>query len=289
MGVILLVGAEGQLGRALVAAASGSRLVALPRQALDVTDGAAVEDVIRRTGPAVVVNATAYNRVDDAERDPAAAFQVNAVAVHHLARSAARHGARLVHFSTDYVFGAVGTGPFTEEAGPAPLNAYGASKLAGEQLLRLADARHVVVRTAALYGTPGTGGKGGNFVDAVLAQARAGRPLRVVTDQVTSPTYAADLADGALRLVEVQPPGGVYHLVNEGACSWFEFAREILSLCGLEPDLAPTTSAAYGAPARRPANSALASCRLGVLGLPPLRPWREALRAYLGARGLLAR
>jgi dTDP-4-dehydrorhamnose reductase len=287
MGVILLVGAEGQLGRALVDAGAASDVLALSRQALDITDAAAVEAAVRRAAPAVIVNAAAFNRVDEAERDPAVAFAVNAVAVHHLARAAERHGARLVHVSTDYVFGGLGPGPFTEEGIPSPLNAYGASKLAGEQLVRMAGPRHLVVRTAGLYGIPGTGGKGGNFVETMLRLARLGQPIRVVADQVTSPTYAADLADAVLRLLEVEPPGGVYHVVNDGACSWFDLAREVFRLCGLTPDLLPTTSAARGAPARRPGNSALASCRLGALGLAPLRPWREALGAYLRARGTL--
>ena len=284
---ILLVGASGQLGTDLARAFAGPELDALSREALDVTDPDAVDAAVTARAPAVVLNATAFNRVDDAETDPRPAFLVNAVAVHHLARASARAGARLVHFSTDYVFGAAGPGPFAEDAVPAPPNAYGVSKFAGEHLARAADPQHLVIRTAGLYGTAGSRGKGGNFVETVLRLAREGRSIRVVADQVLTPTYTADLADAAQRLLAANPPGGVYHLTNAGACSWFEFARQIFALAGLTPDLQPTTSEAYGAPARRPANSVLLNTRFPALGLAPLRPWPEALRAYLRAKGHL--
>lgn len=284
---VLLLGATGQLGSDLARRLAGPDLVAPSRHELDVTDPRAVEDAVAGLRPAVVINATAYNRVDDAELDPAPAFGLNAVAVHHLARAAARHGARLVHVSTDYVFGAAGPGPYREDDPPAPANAYGVSKLAGERLVLNASPRHLVVRTAGLYGVAGSRGKGGNFVETMLRLAREGRALRVVADQVLTPTYTADLAEALLRLLAVDPPGGIYHLTSRGACSWYEFAARIFALCGLQPALEPTTSAAYGAPARRPANSVLLDTRTPALGLPPLRPWPEALEAYLAARGHL--
>jgi dTDP-4-dehydrorhamnose reductase len=284
---ILLLGAGGQLGTDLAQAFAGPDLVAVSRDALDVTDAGATAEAVARHAAAVVLNATAFNRVDDAEADPGPAFAINAVAVHHLAWAATRIGARLVHFSTDYVFGAAGPGPFDEDAPPAPANAYGVSKLAGEHLVRSADPRHLVIRSTGLYGTAGSRGKGGNFVETMLRLAREGRPIRVVADQVLTPTYTADLAAGVRRLLEADPPGGVYHLTNDGACSWFEFASRIFALTGHAPDLAPTASAAYGAPARRPANSVLRNMRGASLGLAPLRPWPEALRAYLVAKGHL--
>ncbi len=286
-GAILLLGASGQLGADLARALAGPRLVPLTRRELDVTDGPAVERTVARHRPAVVVNTAAVHRVDEIEGDPRAAFAVNALAVHQLARVAERHGARLVHFSTDYVFGGAGPGPFTEDAPPAPLNAYGVSKLAGELLVRGAGARHLVVRSSGLYGVAGSSGKGGNFVETMLRLAGEGKPIRVVADQVLAPTYTADLAEAVARLLAADPPGGVYHLANGGACSWFEFARRIFQRCGRTPDLAPTTTAAFGAPARRPANSVLVSARLATLGLPPLRPWPDALDAYLRAKGHL--
>jgi dTDP-4-dehydrorhamnose reductase len=284
---IVLIGANGQLGSDLARVLAGPRLVALTRRELDVTDAAAVERAIGDIHPGVVVNTAAFHRVDDIEADPEPAFRVNAVAVHHLARSCTRHAARLVHVSTDYVFGGGGPGPYAEEAPPAPLSAYGTSKLAGELLVQQASPRHVVIRSSGLYGVAGSSGKGGNFVETMLRLAREGKRLRVVDDQVLAPTFTTDLAEAVGRLLAADPPGGVYHLTNGGACSWFEFARRIFELTGLAPDLEPTTSEAYGAPARRPANSVLRNTRLPALGLPPLRPWAEALRAYLAAKAHL--
>ncbi|MBI3456865.1 MAG: dTDP-4-dehydrorhamnose reductase [Candidatus Rokubacteria bacterium] len=284
MSRILLIGANGQLGADLAGVLKGPRLVALTRRDLDVGDPAAVERTLTEVAPAVVINTAAYHRVDDIEADPRPAFLVNAVAVHHLARTCERHGARLVHFSTDYVFGGAGPGPFTEDAPPAPLNAYGASKLAGEQCVQIAGPRHLVIRSSGLYGVAGSSGKGGNFVETMLRLAREGKPIRVVDDQILSPTYTLDLADAVARLLAADPPGGIYHLTNSGACSWFEFARRIFELCGLRPELLPTTSAAFRTPARRPANSALVNARPAALGLAPLRPWPDALRAYLAAK-----
>jgi dTDP-4-dehydrorhamnose reductase len=287
-GPVLLTGASGQLGTDLVAALHFPKFVSLTRRELDVTDPGAVERTLTATAPALVINTAAFHRVDDIEADPRPAFQVNAVAVHHLAQVCARLGARLVHLSTDYVFGGRGPGPFAEDAPPAPLSAYGTSKLAGEYLVAQASARHLVIRSSGLYGVAGSSGKGGNFVETMLRLARAGQPIRVVDDQVLAPTYTADLAEAITRLLAVDPPGGIYHLTNSGACSWFQFARAIFARCGLQPDIMPTTSEAFGAPARRPPNSVLANTRLLALGLAPLRPWSDALHAYLLAKGHLA-
>jgi dTDP-4-dehydrorhamnose reductase len=284
-GPLLLLGAGGQLGHDLARAFAGPRLVAVTRAELDVTDRRAVEAVLARAAPAVVLNAAAWNLVDDAEVDPGPAFAVNAVAPHHLARLCADRGARLVHVSTDYVFGAAGLGPFPETAPPAPLGAYGASKVAGEHLVLAATGSHLVIRTSGLYGVSGSRGKGGNFVETMLRLAREGQPLRVVDDQILTPTYTMDLAEAIRRLLDRDPPGGIYHLTNAGACSWFEFAQRIFALCELAPDLRPVSSAAYGRAARRPANSVLLNVRAAALGLPPLRPWHDALAAYLAAKG----
>jgi len=292
---ILLVGASGQLGTDLCRVLPAAALAPLTRADLDVTDPDAVERVIEAHAPAWVVNTAAFHRVDDIESDDSKtrlAFAVNAVAVGGLARACARRGARLLHLSTDYVFGGGldggPPGPYAEDALPAPLSAYGRSKLEGERLVRDASLDHLVVRSSGLYGVAGSSGKGGNFVETMLRLAREGRPIRVVDDQVLTPTYTADLAEAIARLLAVNPPGGVYHLTNASACSWFEFAGRIFALCGLAPKLEPTTSADFGAPARRPPNSVLANARPAALGLPPLRPWPEALVAYLRAKGHLA-
>jgi dTDP-4-dehydrorhamnose reductase len=292
---ILLVGAGGQLGTDLRRVLPADALVPLTRADLDVTDPDAVERVLDAHAPAWVVNTAAFHRVDDIESDDSKArlaFAVNVVAAGRLARACAQRGTRLLHLSTDYVFsgGFDGgpPGPYAEDAPPGPVNAYGRSKLEGEHRVRDASPDHLVVRSSGLYGVAGSSGKGGNFVETMLRLAHAGRSIRVVDDQVLTPTYTADLADAIARLLAADPPGGIYHLTNAGACSWFEFAGRIFALCGLAPALEPTTSADFGAPARRPRNSVLENTRATALGLPPLRPWPEALAAYLHAKGYLA-
>jgi dTDP-4-dehydrorhamnose reductase len=289
----LLIGASGQLGTDLRRTLASPALVPLTRADLDITDPGAVDRVLETHAPAWVINTAAYHRVDDIEtKDASLAFAVNEGAVGHLARACARRGARLLHLSTDYVFGDGRPGspprpyaPYTEDARPAPLSVYGRSKLAGERRVQDASPRHIVVRSSGLYGVAGSAGKGGNFIETMLRLARAGSRIRVVNDQVVGPTYTADLAEAIARLLTAAPPGGIFHLTNAGACSWFEFANRIFARCRLTPDLAPTTSAEFNAPAPRPPYSVLANTRAAALGLPPLRPWPEALDAYLRAKG----
>ena len=289
---ILLLGASGQLGTDLRRTLPPAALVPLTRADLDVTDRDAVERILDTHAPAWVVNTTAFHRVDDIEvKDAGLAFAVNEVAAGHLARACARRGARLLHLSTDYVFGGDRQGepgrPYAEDVPPAPLSVYGESKLAGERVVQDASPDHLVVRSSGLYGVAGSAGKGGNFVETMLRLARKGERIKVVHDQVLAPTYTADLAEGIARLLAATPPGGIYHLTNAGACSWFEFARCIFDFCKLAADLAPTTSAEYKTPATRPPYSVLANTRAAALGLPPLRPWSEALKDYLRVKGHL--
>ncbi len=285
---ILLVGANGQLGTDLRRDLPAAALVPLTRADLDITDPEATEHVLAHHRPAWVVNTAAFHRVDDIEtKDGSRAFAVNEVAVGQLARACSRRGARLLHLSTDYVFGGGPPGPYAEDAPTAPVSAYGRSKLAGERLVLAASPDHLVVRSSGLYGVAGSTRKGGNFVETMLRLAHEGKPIRVVDDQVLTPTYTADLAAAIAKLVAVDPPGGIYHLTNSGQCSWFEFARRIFALCRRTPTLEPTTSAEFNAPAKRPPNSVLRNVRAAALGLPPLRPWADALAAYLRAKGHL--
>jgi dTDP-4-dehydrorhamnose reductase len=293
VGPILLVGAGGQLGRDLTKSLPevlpAAALIPLERADLDVTDPAAVARVLDAHAPAWVVSTAAFHRVDDIEKDERGeaqlAFAVNAVAARGLAVACTRRGARLLHLSTDYVFGGGPPGPYAEDAPTAPLSVYGVSKLAGELLIRQEGAQHVIVRSSGLYGVAGSAGKGGNFVETMLRLAEAGKDIKVVNDQVLAPTYTADLAGAIARLVGADPPGGIYHLTNAGECSWFEFAQRIFALCGRTPRLAPTTSAEFNAAARRPPYSVLRNARALALGLPPMRPWADALGDYLRAKG----
>jgi dTDP-4-dehydrorhamnose reductase len=277
----LVAGSLGQLGRELVAALGSEVAWAGDRAELDVTDGAAVAALVARVGPDVVFNATAWNRVDAAETEPGAAFAVNAAAPHHLARAARDSGAAIVHFSTDYVFDGAADRPYTEEDGPRPLGVYGASKLAGEALVAASGASHLVLRTSGLLGRGGSEQKGGSFVDRIVARARAGEPLRVVADQYFAPTCAEDLARAAVALVRARARG-LFHVANDGSCSWHELACAALAAAGVSARVEPIALADLALPAPRPRYSVLACGRYRALGLPPLRHWRDALPDCLG-------
>ena len=272
----LVAGAAGQLGRELVARLGGECAWAGDRPELDVTDADAVAALVRRVAPEVVFNASAWNRVDAAEAEPAAALAVNALAPHALAVAARDAGAVLVHVSTDYVFDGTSRRPYREDDLPAPLCAYGASKLAGEALVHASGAEQLVVRTSGVIGRGGSEQKGGSFVDRILAQARAGRPLRVVADQVFAPTIAADLAGALVALVRAGARG-LFHVTSAGSCSWHELALAALQLSGLTASVEPIALAELRLPARRPLYSVLDCSRYLALGLERPRHWREAL------------
>ncbi len=290
---IVITGGRGQLGADLALALRAHEPIVLDRAALDVTDASAVAATIAELAPGVVVNATAYNKVDLAEDEPDLAWQANALAPRALAAASDAAGALFVHFSTDYVFGAPGTVPWREDDAPSPTSVYAVTKLAGEHFARRARA-HVVIRTCGLYGLHGAGGKGTNFVETMLRVAASGKPLRVVDDQVLAPTATRDLAALVAMLLErwkSEPRAellGLHHATNAGACSWFEFAREIFRQAGLSPDLQPTSTQDYGARAARPSYSVLANAGLQRAGLPALRPWQDALAAYLKERAAKA-
>jgi dTDP-4-dehydrorhamnose reductase len=279
-----LIGAGGQLGRDLSTRLQGE-VVAWTREQADLTRPVELRAALEALRPNMVVNCAAYNLVDKAESDPTAAFAVNAWGVRDLALICRDLGCVLVHFSSDYVFGLDENRrtPWTETDAPGPVGVYGLSKLAGEYLVRSLCPRHFVVRTCGLYGVWGSGGKGGNFVEAMLRLAGQGKPLRVVADQSCTPTYTTELASATASLATTGRYG-LYHVTNSGSCSWYEFAQAIFERAGIKADLAPITSREFGAAARRPAFSVLSTSAYHSLGLSPLRPWPEALTAYLGER-----
>lgn len=270
----LVAGSAGQLGRELVSRLGGELAWAGGRAELDVTDAAAVTALVARVRPDVVFNATAYNRVDAAESEPERAHAVNAHAPHTLALAVRELGALLVHVSSDYVFDGALARPYREDDAARPLSVYGASKLAGEQAVLASGATALVVRTSAVLGRGGSAQKGGSFVDRILAQARAGKPLRVVADQVFAPTSAGELAQALIALVRLEARG-LYHVVNQGACSWHQLASAALAAAGLERPVEAIRAAELRLPARRPAYSVLDTARARALGLPPLRPWPD--------------
>ncbi len=294
---VLITGARGQLGRDLVAVLStkhevlatqrrslyGDDDVPFPLVSLDVTEPREIHDTLQGFQPHVVINCAAFHRVDDIESNATQAFAVNALGVHHLALACRQFDAALVHISTDYVFDGAKRSPYVESDPPNPLSAYGTSKLAGELLLRNTWHKHYIVRTCGLYGLAGASGKGGNFVNTMLRLAAEGKPIRVVNDQVCTPTYTRDLAHQLAVLIETEAYG-TYHATNDGACSWYEFACAIFEIAGLKPDVQPISSAEYGAPARRPPYSVLQNAALQALGIDRMRHWREALAEYLALK-----
>lgn len=292
---ILLTGANGQLGSDLRIALSEHTVVAATRQgignenynavALDVTDAVRLREVMAVYNPDLLLNTTAYNKVDAAETDAREALLVNAFAAQQLARVCREFDTPLVHISTDFVFDGAKRGPYIESDLPNPLSAYGASKHAGELLVRAAWRKHYVIRTCGLYGVAGSSGKGGNFVNTMLRMAREGKPLTVVDDQVCTPTSTVDLARQIVRLIEHtggQSDYGVYHMNDHGQCSWYGFASEIFRLAGVSANLSPIHSVDYNAPAMRPLYSVLQNARLQELGIDQMRDWRAALGEYLG-------
>ncbi|HVL13056.1 MAG TPA: dTDP-4-dehydrorhamnose reductase [Gemmata sp.] len=281
---IAVLGAAGQLGRDLCARLPGE-VVPLSRADMDLANPDSVAPALAAVRPDVFVNCAAYNFVDRAETDRDAALDSNAWGVRELARACAAARIKLVHFSTDYVFGLDESrnAPLAETDPPGPVSVYGLSKLAGEYLARTEAPDSLVIRTCGLYGVHGSGGKGGNFVETMLRVAGQGKPLRVVHDQHCTPSYTVDVAAATVGLIRAGA-AGLFHVTNADSMTWHDFAAEIFRLAGLQPSLTPITSAEFGAAARRPAYSVLSNAKLAAAGVPAPRPWREAIAAYLAER-----
>ncbi len=295
---IVIIGANGQLGSELTALFEDETVVALTHKDLDVSYYESVERLMDRARPDVVINTSAFHQVDLCETAPDKAFQVNAFAVRNLAQVCRRHDTLFIHTSTDYVFDGAKGRPYTEEDAPNPQSVYANSKLAGEYFVRHNCPRHMVVRTCGLYGNAGRSSKGYNFVDLMLRLQSEQQPIRVVNDQVLTPTRAREAArkmrdlviyerDFQSRKLSASPsesPYGIIHITAAGECSWFEFAQAVFEEAGLTANLTPITSEKFGAAAKRPTYSVLAREKLSQLGLDDPELWRNGLRAYLEER-----
>jgi len=267
----VILGGNGMLGHDLARVLEGRDVAALGRADLDVTDAEAVRDAV--AGAGAVINAAAYTRVDDAETDEGSARAVNAVGAGNAATAAAAAGAAFVQVSTDYVFDGTATEPYAEDTALAPLGAYGRTKAAGEQLVRETHPSPYVVRTAWLYGE-----HGGNFPKTMLKLAQNRETVDVVTDQVGQPTWTRDLAHAIVGLLDAEARPGTYHGTNSGRASWFEVARAVFELAGLDPErIRPTDSSSFIRPAPRPAYSVLGHAAWARAGLAAPRPWQDAL------------
>lgn len=284
---ILLTGVTGQVGWELRRTlAPLGRVVELDSRALDLADGQAIRRTVAELRPRVIVNPAAYTAVDKAEQEPGRAHLINAVAPGILAEAARGCGAILVHYSTDYVFDGSKPTPYLEDDAPHPLNEYGMSKLKGEEAIRAAGVRHLILRTSWVYGT-----RGSNFLLTMQRRMRERSELRIVADQIGAPTWSRMIAEATAQILaqclspargaDRPEPWGIYHLTCGGETSWYGFAVAIAELSQHTTRLTPISSAEYPTPARRPANSRLDNSKLArVFGLR-LPHWREALRLCL--------
>ena len=284
---IAIIGATGQVGSEIVAAAqrAGCEAVPITHADCDVTDRASLDAVLLPLEPGdAVVNTAAFHRTDACEEQPERAMAVNALGAYNVAVAARDRGAAVAFLSSDFVFDGGKAAPYVESDAPQPINAYGVSKLAGEMLVAHANPQHYVARISSVFGAAGSSGKGGNFVETMLAKARRGERIEVVDDIVMAPTYAADAAALLVALLAKRAPHGLYHLANAGECSWRAFADAIFEETGAAVRATAVPASRVATKARRPAHSTLASERLGALGMQA-RPWREGLTAYLIEKG----
>ncbi|MGV8121170.1 MAG: dTDP-4-dehydrorhamnose reductase [Candidatus Xenobiia bacterium LiM19] len=274
----LILGSRGLLGSEMVrSAAADIELIPLTREDLDIRNRDDVFKAIENMAPDAVINCAGQTGVDDAENEVEKAFLVNAYGARYVAEACSRSGATIIYFSTDYVFDGRKAGhPYVEGDSPAPLNTYGLSKLTGEFFVRNASQNHYIVRTASLFGRPGTGGRGNNFVERVLEAARKGDQFTAVTDLVMSPTYTADLADAVWQLLKERPEYGIYHMANEGWCSWHDLACAVVKEAGLSAEITAIPQSELQRKARRPLWSPLATERNYHL-----RPWKDALKKFM--------
>jgi dTDP-4-dehydrorhamnose reductase len=282
---VAIFGSGGQLGVELTSVfrKRGCEVTPFERSNADITDLRHVEQVIARCDPAIVINAAAYNQVDVAEKEPQAAYLVNALAVRNLAMACRQHDARLVHFSTDYVFDGLAGRAYTEHDPTHPLGAYAVSKLAGEMYARAYLDNPLIIRTSGVFGPAGVATARGNFVELMLRLASQGQPIRVVEDHVASPTYAPALASRTADLVERRAEG-IIHAGGGAPISWFEWAVKIFAAAGVTPPLKATNEREFRTAARRPRYSALSNAKMEALGVAPMPPLDDAIRQYLDAR-----
>jgi dTDP-4-dehydrorhamnose reductase len=287
---ILLFGGSGQVGKELQRVFSGLELVAVPREECDLREASAIDRIVQRETPHLILNAAAYTAVDAAESDQENCFAINARAPRVMAAAAARIGATLVHYSTDYVFDGSKNSPYSEDDEINPLNQYGRSKADGEVGILGTGARAFILRTSWVYSPHGK-----NFLKTMLRMAQESERLRIVSDQIGAPTSAYALANATFRMFEgsaqnTSSPGGVYHLTAEGYASWAQFAREIFRLAKLHrsPSIEEISSEEFLTPARRPKNSRLATDKFAASFGFRLPTWQEQLRETLAALNSLA-
>jgi dTDP-4-dehydrorhamnose reductase len=284
---IVIIGSGGQLGNDLVKSLSEKHEVTgLKHTDVEITDYKSCA-VLRKCNPDLVINTAAFHSTDRCEEEPLKAFHVNAVGAMNVARISNEIGATVVYISTDYVFDGTKNEPYIESDNPNPINAYGTSKLAGE-LCTKQNPKHYITRVASLFGFAGASGKGGNFVETMIAKSRKGEPITVVNDMWMSPTYTKDASIAIAKIIDQQLPFGTYHVTNQGFCTWFQFTEEIFSLLELEPRPTPIETSQLQFKAKRPRYSVLRSTKLASFGIT-MPEWKKAVEAYLTEKGHISR
>ena len=285
---VIVFGCRGQLGVELMTVfrARGYDVAGFDRSQVDISDPRQVEQVFAAEDPALAINAAAYNQVDVAEREPLAAMQANGLAVRNLAMACRQHDARLIHFSTDYVFDGMAGRAYTEDDATRPLGAYAVSKLAGELYAQAYLDHPLIIRTSGVFGPGGLATARGNFIEAMLRLAAKQQPIRVLNDHVASPTFSPYLAARAADLVD-RGLTGIFHVGGGEAISWFDYAAMIFRVAGVNPELKPTNEREFRTEARRPKYSALSNAKMERCGIDPLPPLETAVRLYMQERARL--
>ncbi len=283
---IAVIGAKGQLGSDLVKAVQYSdkhEVLPLTQDDIEISIFQPTKQLLTKLNPSIIINTAAFHLVDLCEDEIEAAFRVNAQGVRNLGLICLEMDIPLVHISTDYVFDGRKKKPYVENDAPHPLSIYAISKLAGELILQYLWYKHYIIRVSGLYGMAGALRERGNFVEIMIRMAEAGKDIKVVSDQVLTPTNTHDAAEKIIEIIK-SDKYGIYHVTNTGECSWYEFTEEIFRLTGMKPNLAPISSEEFATKAKRPPYSVLDNRNLRVLGLEDLRDWYEALAEYLQER-----
>jgi len=282
---IALIGANGQLGTDIIKVFSSDgyyQVIPLTTKEIDITNKELATKVLEKISPDLVVNTAAHHRVDDIEDNPEKAFSVNVIAEKNLSELCLKNNWEIAFFSTDYVFGLDKSRktPYKETDIPGPISTYGVSKLAGEYVTQFTTPKHFVLRMCGLFGVVGSLGKGGNFIETIIKLGKEKGEVKVVNDQVLTPTYTINVAENLLVLFKTKHYG-LFHMTAEGSCSWWEFANEIFKLLKLKVNCIPVSSDEFKARAKRPTYSVLENYKLKRLGLNKMIDWQKGLRLYL--------
>jgi dTDP-4-dehydrorhamnose reductase len=281
---MLLIGGSGQLGGDLKRNNSRHEIIAPGRDALDIANPDQIRTALEGCRPDFVINCAAFHNVPLCEQQGEQAFRINCIAVRDLATACKEAGARLITFSSDYVFGGDKRTPYNEDDLPAPLQIYGITRLAGEHAALSSAPESMVIRTCGLYGSSGARSKGGNFVDGRVSDGRTGKPIEMAKEQIVAPTSTDDLSKAVIALAEhPSAPSGIYHLVNEGECSWYQLTVAIVEILRLPSKVIPVDRGGRTGTMRRPLYSVLANNKARRLGVV-LPAWRDALERYLRAK-----